>query len=166
MLSINPIPLSEAPRPYRILPEGTLCFLQEVLGSHLASVSVRKPAKDAPVYSHVLACAKVDARALKMALYGFVVSAPLSHVLVGELQKAFAGRTGRAAKLGQVIASNLIVSPIQTFCKFRGDIRVASRASSLAMRLRLRLRLQMRAAAAAAAALLSSLLTRCVVISC
>jgi len=68
----------------------------------------------------VLARAKVDARAVKMALYGFIVSAPLSHVLVGELQKAFAGRTGRAAKLGQVLASNLIVSPIQTFCKFLG----------------------------------------------
>jgi peroxisomal membrane protein 2 len=118
VLSIN-IPLTRVPRPYRTLLKGTLCFLQEVLGSHLASVPVRKPAKDAPVYSHVLARAKVDARALKMALYGFVVSAPLSHVLVGELQKAFAGRTGRAAKLGQVIASNLIVSPIQTFCKFR-----------------------------------------------
>ena len=143
MFSINPIPLSETLRPYRTLLKGTLCFLQEVLGSHLASVPVRKPAKDAPVYSHVLARAKVDARALKMALYGFVVSAPLSHVLVGELQKAFAGRTGRAAKLGQVIASNLIVSPIQTFCKFRGYSRRA-----------------------AAAALLSSLLTRCVVISC
>jgi hypothetical protein len=98
--------------------KGTLCFLQEVLGSHFASVPVRKPAKDAPLYSHVLARAKVDARALKMALYGFVVSAPLSHILVGNLQKAFAGRTGRAAKIGQVVASNLIVSPIQAFCKF------------------------------------------------
>jgi peroxisomal membrane protein 2 len=103
-----------------ILPKGTLCFLQEVLGSHLASVPVRKPAKDAPLYTHALARAKVDARAFKMALYGFVVSAPLSHVLVGELQKAFAGRTGRAARIGQVIASNLIVSPVQAFCKFQG----------------------------------------------
>ena len=66
----------------------------------------------------MLARARVDARAFKMALYGFVVSAPLSHVLVGELQKAFAGRTGRAAKIGQVLASNLIVSPIQAFCEF------------------------------------------------
>jgi hypothetical protein len=89
-----------------------------VLGSHLASVPVRKPAKDASLYTHVLARAKVDARAFKMALYGFVVSAPLSHVLVGKLQKVFAGRTGRSAKLGQVLASNLIVSPIQTFCEF------------------------------------------------
>lgn len=88
-----------------------------MLGSHLASVPVRQPPKDAPLYSHVLARAKVDARAVKMAIYGLLVSAPLSHVLIGELQKAFAGKTGRAAKLGQVVASNLIVSPIQTFCK-------------------------------------------------
>jgi hypothetical protein len=89
-----------------------------VLGSHLASVPVRKPAKDAPLYTHVLARAKVDTRAFKMALYGFIVSAPLSHVLVGEVQKAFVGKTGRTAKLGQVVANCLIVSPVQTFCKF------------------------------------------------
>jgi hypothetical protein len=89
-----------------------------VLGSHLASVPVRKPAKDAPLYTHVLARAKVDTRAFKMALYGFIVSAPLSHVLIGEVQKTFAGKTGRTAKLGQVVANCLIVSPVQTFCKF------------------------------------------------
>ncbi|KAH9984655.1 hypothetical protein BJV74DRAFT_848071 [Russula compacta] len=107
--------LSQHPLRTKALTTGTLCFLQEVLGSHLASVPVRQPAKDAPLYSHVLARVKVDARAVKMAIYGLLVSAPLSHVLIGELQKAFAGKTGRAAKLGQVVASNLIVSPIQTF---------------------------------------------------
>jgi hypothetical protein len=89
-----------------------------VLGSHLAGVPARQPAKDAPLYSHVLARAKVNTRAVKVALYGFLVSAPLSHVLVGQLQKAFSGRTGRAARLGQIFASNLIVSPIQTFGQF------------------------------------------------
>ncbi|KAI0257661.1 hypothetical protein BJV78DRAFT_1164202, partial [Lactifluus subvellereus] len=105
--------LSQHPLRTKALTTGTLCFLQEVLGSHLANVPVRQPAKDAPFYSHALARAKVDARAVKMAVYGLLVSAPLSHVLVGRLQKAFAGRTGRAAKIGQVVASNLIVSPIQ-----------------------------------------------------
>jgi peroxisomal membrane protein 2 len=56
-------------------------------------------------------------RAVKIALYGLLVSGPLSHVLVGELQKAFAGKTGRASKLGQIFASNLIISPIQAFCE-------------------------------------------------
>jgi hypothetical protein len=98
-------------------PKGTLCFLQEVLGSHLARIPAQQPAKDAPGFIHLLARAKVDVRAVKMALYGFLVSAPLGHILIGQLQKAFAGRTGRAAKLGQVVASNLIVSPIQTICE-------------------------------------------------
>ena len=99
-------------------PKGTLCFLQEVLGSHLAGVPARQPAKDAPLYSHALARAKVNAQAVKVALYGLLVSAPLSHVLVGQLQKTFAGKTGRAARLGQIFASNLIVTPIQTFGEF------------------------------------------------
>jgi len=106
--------LSQHPLRTKALTTGTLCFLQEVLGSHLARVPPQKPAKDAPGFIHLLARAKVDVRAAKMALYGFLVSAPLGHVLIGQLQRAFAGRTGRAAKLGQVVASNLIVSPIQT----------------------------------------------------
>jgi len=107
--------LSQHPLRTKVLTTGTLCFLQEVLGSHLAHEPVRPAPKNAPVYSHLLAHAKVDARAGKMALYGFLVSAPLSHVLVGQLQRVFAGRTGRAAKIGQVVASSLIVSPIQAF---------------------------------------------------
>ena len=89
-----------------------------MLGSHLAGVPARQPAKDAPLYSHVLARAKVNTRAVKVALYGIFISAPLSHALVGQMQKAFSGRTGRAARLGQIFASNLIVSPIQTFGQF------------------------------------------------
>ena len=103
---------------YRCFPKGSLCFLQEVLGSHLANAPVPQPAKDAPFFVHALARAKVDTRAMKMALYGLLVSAPLGHVLVGQLQRAFAGRTGRAAKIGQVVASNLIVAPIQTVSEY------------------------------------------------
>ncbi|KIY45753.1 integral membrane protein, partial [Fistulina hepatica ATCC 64428] len=55
----------------------------------------------------------VDSKALKMALYGFLISAPLGHVLVGALQKAVAGRTGARVKIAQVIASNVLVAPIQ-----------------------------------------------------
>ncbi|KAF8273912.1 hypothetical protein EI94DRAFT_1676084 [Lactarius quietus] len=105
--------LSAHPLRTKALTTGTLCFLQEVLGSHLADAPVPQPAKDAPFFIHALARAKVDTRAIKMALYGLLVSAPLGHILVSELQKAFAGRTGRGAKIGQVVASNLIVAPIQ-----------------------------------------------------
>jgi len=93
---------------------ATLCFLQEVLGSHIAHMPVKKPAPDAPVLLHLLARAHVDMRAVKMALYGFLVSAPLGHFLIGALQKAFAGKTGTGAKIGQILASNLLVAPIQT----------------------------------------------------
>ena len=58
--------------------------------------------------------AHVDAKAVKMALYGFLVSAPLGHLLVGLLQRAFRGRTGLGARVGQILASNLLVAPIQT----------------------------------------------------
>jgi peroxisomal membrane protein 2 len=102
-------------RSQRTFVKGTLCFLQEVLGCYLSGVPAGQPAEDAPLYSHLLARANVSTRAIKVALYGFLVSAPLGHVLVGELQRAFAGKTGPAAKLGQIFASNLIVSPIQTF---------------------------------------------------
>lgn len=49
-----------------------------------------------------------------MALYGFFVSAPLGHFLVGLLQKAFVGKVGLRYRLGQLLASNLLVAPIQT----------------------------------------------------
>lgn len=48
-----------------------------------------------------------------MALYGFFISAPLSHYLVSGLQRAFRGRTTPLWKLAQIIASNLVVTPIQ-----------------------------------------------------
>ena len=89
-----------------------------MLSSHLAGIPARRqPSRDAPIYSHVLASTRVTMRAVKIALYGLLVSGPLSHILVGELQKAFAGKTGRASKFSQIFASNLIISPIQAFCE-------------------------------------------------
>ena len=73
-----------------------------------------RPPKDASPLVRTLAAAHIDVKALKMALYGFLVSAPLSHFLVSQLQKAFAGKTSGAAKLGQILANNLVVAPIQT----------------------------------------------------
>jgi peroxisomal membrane protein 2 len=90
-----------------------LCFLQEVLATHLAGVPTRKPLWIDPWYKHLLARAKVDNKALKMAAYGFLVSAPLGHYLVGWLQKAFSGRTGPLAKVAQIVASNVLIAPVQ-----------------------------------------------------
>jgi peroxisomal membrane protein 2 len=96
------------------LPQAALSFFQEILGSQLAGVPVKKPPKDAHPVFHVLARAHVDTKALKMATYGLLVSAPLSHYLFGLLQKAFAGRSGPRAKVAQILASNVLISPIQT----------------------------------------------------
>lgn len=45
-------------------------------------------------------------------LSGLLVSGPLNHVLYDILNKVFAGKTGPKAKLLQLLASNLIISPI------------------------------------------------------
>ncbi|TDL28583.1 hypothetical protein BD410DRAFT_781095 [Rickenella mellea] len=108
------VQLSAHPLRTKAATSGVLLFIQEVLASHLAGVPSPRPPKDAPAVSHVLARAKVDAKALKMALYGILISAPLGHVLVGRLQKAFAGKTGTGAKVAQILASNLLIAPIQT----------------------------------------------------
>ncbi|KAI0051659.1 hypothetical protein FA95DRAFT_1511599 [Auriscalpium vulgare] len=129
LLAAYLVQLAANPLRTKALTTGTLCFLQEVLASHLAGLPVRAPPKSAPAYSQLLARAHVDARAIKMALYGFLVSAPLSHVLVGELQKAFAGRTGRGAKIAQILASNIVVAPIQT-ATYLASMAVISGANS------------------------------------
>lgn len=105
--------LASHPLRTKALTVGVLCFLQEVLANHFARVPSSKPKWVDPWYIHALAKAKVDSKAIKMALYGFLVSAPLGHVLVGALQRVFAGRTGPGAKVGQILASNAIVAPIQ-----------------------------------------------------
>ncbi|KAJ7103665.1 hypothetical protein B0H15DRAFT_227933 [Mycena belliarum] len=122
--------LSTHPLRTKAVTTATLCFLQEVLGSNIAKMPVKKPASSAPVLLHLLARAHVDLRAVKMALYGFLVSAPLSHYLVGALQKAFAGRTGTGAKVGQIVANNLLVAPIQTSA-YLGCMAVISGAKTL-----------------------------------
>jgi len=98
----------------KALTAAVLCFLQEIVGSHLAGVPVRKPAQNAPFIGHLLARGHIKVKAAKMALYGFLVSAPLSHYLIGLLQRAFAGKAGKGARLGQILATNLLVTPIQT----------------------------------------------------
>ncbi|CAO3629645.1 unnamed protein product [Cunninghamella echinulata] len=47
-----------------------------------------------------------------MALYGLLISGPLSHTLYEIMNKIFAGKTGPKVKIGQLLFSNLIISPI------------------------------------------------------
>lgn len=91
---------------------GLLSFLQEVIANHLAGVPVHS-SKHAPAYEKALASAKINGRAFKMAAYGSFISAPLNHVLVGFLQKMFAGKTSTKDRLLQLLAGNLFVAPIQ-----------------------------------------------------
>ena len=99
---------------------GVFNFVQDILGNHLAGVPPKRVPKDAPLYEKLAAQLKVDAKAFKMFLYGFFISAPLSHYTTGYLQKAFAGKTNTlAGKLAQILASCLISSPITAVCESR-----------------------------------------------
>ncbi|CCA69728.1 related to membrane protein, peroxisomal [Serendipita indica DSM 11827] len=104
--------LTARPLQTKMTTAGVLCFLQEVLANHIAGVPFHC-SKDAPVYKRALAAAKVNAKALNMALYGFFISAPMHHVLIGGLHKLFAGRTSGKAKLLQLLVSNLFIAPVQ-----------------------------------------------------
>ncbi|KAF8454357.1 hypothetical protein BGX38DRAFT_1267949 [Terfezia claveryi] len=92
--------LQSNPLRTKMITSGTLHGLQELIASIIA--------RDRPKHGTYL-----TPRVPKMALYGSIISAPLGHILVTLLQKAFAGRTSTKAKVLQIIVSNLIVSPIQ-----------------------------------------------------
>ncbi|CAD0081682.1 unnamed protein product [Aureobasidium vineae] len=92
--------LQSNPLRTKMITSGSLSGVQEVLASWIA--------KDRNKNGHYF-----TSRVPKMALYGAFVSAPLGHILINILQKAFAGRTSLKAKILQILASNLIVAPIQ-----------------------------------------------------
>ncbi|KAJ5560942.1 hypothetical protein N7535_009139 [Penicillium sp. DV-2018c] len=92
--------LQKNPLRTKMLTSGVLSGLQELLASWLAH--------DVGKHGHYF-----SSRIPKMSLYGMFVSAPLGHVLIGILQKIFAGRTSLKAKILQILVSNLIISPIQ-----------------------------------------------------
>jgi len=92
--------LQSNPMRTKMLTSGTLSGLQEFLASWIA----HDKNKDGHYFT---------ARVPKMAMYGAFVSAPLGHVLISILQRVFAGRTSLKAKILQILASNLIVAPIQ-----------------------------------------------------
>ena len=92
---------------------GVLGFLQEVLARHLAGVPSRRVHPSAGPLEHLFASSKINAKAFKMALFGFLVSAPLGHTLVKAMHRFFAGRTGPGVKLGMLAASLLVIAPVQ-----------------------------------------------------
>ena len=100
---------------------GTLSFVQEITASHLAGVpSPRPTAKSGTTQCALEAAlfrAKITPRAFAMAVYGAFISAPLNHVLVGRLQKAFAGKTAPKDRVLQILANSFFVAPITSVGK-------------------------------------------------
>jgi len=92
--------LQSNPLRTKMLTSGSLFALQEFLASWIAN--------DRSKHGHYF-----NSRIPKMALYGVFISAPLGHLLIGMLQRLFAGRTSLKAKILQILTSNLIISPIQ-----------------------------------------------------
>ncbi|KAJ5674551.1 uncharacterized protein N7477_004485 [Penicillium maclennaniae] len=92
--------LQQNPLRTKMLTSGVLSGLQELLASWLAH--------DVGKHGHYF-----SSRIPKMSLYGMFIAAPLGHVLIGILQKIFAGRTSLKAKILQILVSNLIIAPIQ-----------------------------------------------------
>ncbi|KAF2156920.1 hypothetical protein K461DRAFT_317101 [Myriangium duriaei CBS 260.36] len=92
--------LQSNPLRTKMLTSGSLSALQELLASWIA--------KDRNKHGHYF-----TSRVPKMAIFGAFISAPMGHILIGILQRVFAGRTSLKAKILQIIASNLIIAPIQ-----------------------------------------------------
>jgi len=124
------VQLAKNPLRTKAITSATFCFLQEVIGSNVAGVPPNPTSKDASALSKALVRAHINPKAFKMALYGFFVSAPLGHFLVGLVQKAFAGKVGLKYRLGQLLASNLLVSPIQVSV-FLASVAVINGAKSV-----------------------------------
>jgi hypothetical protein len=83
-----------------MLTSGTLSGLQEIIASVIAGDRDKSGSY-------------LTLRVPKMVVYGSFISAPLGHILVTFLQRAFAGRSSTKSKLAQILVSNLLVSPIQ-----------------------------------------------------
>ncbi|KAF7320298.1 Peroxisomal membrane protein PMP22 [Mycena kentingensis (nom. inval.)] len=122
--------LAAHPLRTKSLTVGSLCLIQEILGSNLAGLPPPKRPANAPFLFHLLSRAHVDQRAVKMFCYGACISAPLSHYLVGALQRAFAGKTSARAKVGQIVANNVLVAPVQTVA-FLASMAIISGAKSV-----------------------------------
>ncbi|KAI8378529.1 hypothetical protein BD560DRAFT_389641 [Blakeslea trispora] len=55
---------------------------------------------------------ELDKRVLQMAAYGLFISGPLNHLMYEIMNKIFAGKVGAKVKIGQLLFSNLVISPV------------------------------------------------------
>ncbi|KAM0754462.1 hypothetical protein T439DRAFT_321504 [Meredithblackwellia eburnea MCA 4105] len=116
---INPIlaaylrSLAERPLLTKAATSGTLGFFQEILAGKLAGAPPEPLAKSERTGVPPIDWLKQNHRAIKLAIYGFFISAPLAHQLTGRLQRAFAGKTTPRDKLLMILVQNLLLAPIQ-----------------------------------------------------
>lgn len=130
LLAQYALQLAVHPLRTKALTSATLSFLQEVIGSNAAGLPPTPTPKDPSPLTKILARYHIDAKAIKMAIYGFFVSAPLGHYLVGLLQKAFTGKVGVKYRVAQLVASNFLVAPVQTTV-FLASMAIINGAKSL-----------------------------------
>ncbi|CAG8617641.1 13398_t:CDS:2 [Ambispora leptoticha] len=102
--------LTAHPLRTKAVTSGILSGLQEYIAQELSGSRKRKLKQ---IEKKTIFGSENNERVVKMVIYGFFISGPLGHFLFQTLNKVFAGRTTSGAKLLQIIASNLIISPIQ-----------------------------------------------------
>ncbi|RHZ87751.1 hypothetical protein Glove_30g62 [Diversispora epigaea] len=100
--------LNSHPLRTKAITSGVLSALQEYVVQLLTEKSSRRKGKARESDRNAI----LDNKIVKMGLYGFFISGPLGHVLFESLNRLFKNRTGASWKLLQIIASQLIITPI------------------------------------------------------
>jgi peroxisomal membrane protein 2 len=93
--------------------KGVLNFISEVLVRHFAGAPSKPLRKNASAWKRFLVWSKINAKAVKLALYGSLIAAPMSHFFVTTMHKAFAGRLRNGVQWHMIGTSMLLIAPIQ-----------------------------------------------------
>ncbi|KAM0756622.1 hypothetical protein T439DRAFT_345300 [Meredithblackwellia eburnea MCA 4105] len=91
---------------------GVLSFISEIAAGELSGTSPAPLAAKERTGLPPVDLLRRYHKAVKMAAYGFVISAPLGHSLLNILQKAFEGKTSARAKVAMIVCSNVFISPL------------------------------------------------------
>jgi len=98
----------------KCITAGVLNFVSEVLIRHFAGAPPSKPLrKNASAWGRFLVWSKINGKAVKLALYGGLIAAPMSHFFVTTMHKAFAGRLRNGVQWHMIGTSMLFIAPIQ-----------------------------------------------------
>ncbi|KAI8056019.1 hypothetical protein BDF22DRAFT_673277 [Syncephalis plumigaleata] len=112
------VALNTHPLRTKAITAGVLNGLQELIAQLVASrvARTRHSATNTAASSETArpkpSAFPVDKRVVNMALYGFLISGPLNHALYDILNRIIAGRKDIRYAIAQLLAANLIISPI------------------------------------------------------